>query len=319
MAGVGKVFDTGAKVIAGFANQVVFNFIGHNSIQPKVQSFLPVNIFLPFLRGGGRAVTLEPLTQAERSLLYAVRAFAKFRQEFIVATLVGGTDSQLRLSRPDPRFTGGGNTDPIIGFINVLEDIQLLENYRRNIAAFEQLVKVYTRADQGRIVGPAAAPARPGRIRASRGPSRTSSPPARPIVATWTRFKMQMGLPPDTPLMSDRSLTQPFQEVFDAVDDWQRDPKREPGGSSQVRQTAFPNSKTSSSTAARYSECIVQYSGDGGQRCRGTDLEDLLLAAERTALEHRLDLMNTRAQLYDAWRQTQGHGQRPAGRSSTSP
>ena len=33
------------------------------------------------------------------------------------------------------------------------------------------------------------------------------------------------------------------------------------------------------------------------------DLEDLLLAGERIALEHRLDLMNARAQLYDAWRQ----------------
>jgi outer membrane protein TolC len=33
------------------------------------------------------------------------------------------------------------------------------------------------------------------------------------------------------------------------------------------------------------------------------DLEDLLLAAERLVLEHRLDLMNVRAQLYDAWRQ----------------
>ena len=27
-----------------------------------------------------------------------------------------------------------------------------------------------------------------------------------------------------------------------------------------------------------------------------------MLAAERTALEHRLDLMNSRAQLYDSWR-----------------
>ncbi len=32
-------------------------------------------------------------------------------------------------------------------------------------------------------------------------------------------------------------------------------------------------------------------------------LEDLLLAAERVSLEHRLDLMNARAALYDTWRQ----------------
>src|SRR5207253_2058212 len=33
------------------------------------------------------------------------------------------------------------------------------------------------------------------------------------------------------------------------------------------------------------------------------DLEALLVAAERVAMERRLDLMNTRAQTYDAWRQ----------------
>ena len=36
-----------------------------------------------------------------------------------------------------------------------------------------------------------------------------------------------MGLPPDTPLVPDRSLTRRFKEVFDAVDEWQRDPKRD--------------------------------------------------------------------------------------------
>src|SRR5438132_1445457 len=56
VAGVGKAFDTGARLVTGFANQVVFNFIGKNSIQPSVKSFLPLNLVQPFLRGGGRAV-----------------------------------------------------------------------------------------------------------------------------------------------------------------------------------------------------------------------------------------------------------------------
>ena len=174
VAGVGKVFNTGGRLLAGFANQVVFNFIGKNSSQPTVQSFLPLTLVQPFLRGGGRAVTLEPLTQAERNLVYQIRAFAKFRQEFIVATLVGGLDPEPRLGRRRRWGSrGGGNTDPIIGFINVLEDIQVVENDRKNIAAFEQLVKVYTRADRGRVVGPVAAAARPGRL----------EPPERPAAA----------------------------------------------------------------------------------------------------------------------------------------
>ncbi len=38
----------------------------------------------PFLRGFGFAITLEPLTQAERNLLYEIRDFYKFRQDFFV-------------------------------------------------------------------------------------------------------------------------------------------------------------------------------------------------------------------------------------------
>ena len=33
---------------------------------------------------------------------------------------------------------------------------------------------------------------------------------------------MQMGMPPDMPLVVDMSLAQPFYDVFDAVDNWQR-------------------------------------------------------------------------------------------------
>jgi len=140
VAGVGKVFNTGAQVVAGFANQVVFNFLGQNSRQPTVKSFLPLTFFQPFLRGGGRAVTLEALTQAERNMVYAVRSFAKFRQEFIVATLVGGNAiTNFGSSAQTPGFSGGGNTDPVVGFLNVLQDYQNIENDQKNIAAFEQL------------------------------------------------------------------------------------------------------------------------------------------------------------------------------------
>ena len=48
-------------------------------------------------------------------------------------------------------------------------------------------------------------------------------------------------------------------------------------------------------------------------------LEDLLQAGVRIALEYRLDLMNDRAQLYDAWRQIQGHGECTEGISQRQP
>ena len=40
---------------------------------------------------------------------------------------------------------------------------------------------------------------------------------------------MQMGLPPDTPIVIDMSLAQPFYDVFNAVDEWQRRSTRKSG------------------------------------------------------------------------------------------
>ena len=131
-------------------------------------------------------MTLEALTQAERNLVYAIRNFAKFRQEFTVATLTGGSVTNFGSAVPSLGFTGGGNTDPTVGFLNVLEDIQLIENDRRNIAAFEQFIDRLPRADQGRVVGPDAAPARPGRVRAPRRPADARRRPGPRTATTST-------------------------------------------------------------------------------------------------------------------------------------
>ncbi|MBY0233272.1 MAG: TolC family protein [Gemmataceae bacterium] len=83
--GFSKLFSTGGLLLASFANQTVVN-IG----QPNTSvSTISLDFIQPLLRGAGRAVTLEPLTQAERNLLYVVRDFAKFRQEFYVFIAAG--------------------------------------------------------------------------------------------------------------------------------------------------------------------------------------------------------------------------------------
>ncbi|GAC1470526.1 MAG: hypothetical protein NVSMB9_15710 [Isosphaeraceae bacterium] len=297
VAGFGKVFSTGTRILGGFANQVVFNFIGHNSRQPRVQSFLPLTIVQPFLRGGGRAVTLELLTQAERNLLYAIRAFVKFRQEFTVATLIGGQIQNFGSAVASLGFSGVASNDPTIGFINVVEDVQLVENDRRNIAAYEQLKLVYAELIKGESSGLS-------QLQLDQVDSSLQGARQRLVLDRTQyrfdldQFKAQMGLPPDTPLVPDRSLTRSFKEVYDAIEDWQRDPRR--------RLEDLPNF---AARLPKLNDVVI----DGrsvlavypeGQSQAGEDqLEDLLLAAERTALEHRLDLMNERARLYDTWRQ----------------
>ena len=295
MAGAGKVLNSGGRILVGFANQLVFNFVGKNSFQPRVQSFLPISFVQPFLRGGGRAVTLEALTQAERNLVYAIRSFVLFRQQFTVATLVGGSVPNFGSALPSLGFTGGSSSDPVVGFINLLEDEMIVENYRRNIAQYEQLVKVYRELIQGESSGLS-------QLQLNQVESGLYGAKQFLVTSRVTyrndldSFKMQMGLPPDTPLIPDRRLTRRFKEVYNAVDNWQRNPNRD-----LSELPIFPERLPKLTDVVLDGRSLLGVYSEGNND--EEKLEDALLAGERVALEHRLDLMNSRAQLYDAWRQ----------------
>ncbi|MDR3636215.1 MAG: TolC family protein [Isosphaeraceae bacterium] len=295
VAGFGKVFQNGMNVAAGFANEVVFNFFGHDSKQPKVQSFLPLTLMMPFLRGGGRAVTLEPLTQAERNLVYQVRTFALFRQQFTVATLVGGSIPNFGSAVPTLGFIGGGS-DPVVGFVNLLEDLQILENTRRNVATFEQLLKVFKELKEGESSG--LTQLQVDQIENNLQSARQNYIVSRNQFRTdMDGFKQQMGLPPDTPMLPDRSLTIRFKRAYEALDRWGLDPNRKLEDLPKFAKM-LPDLED---IVLDGRSVLAVYNGDNP--IVEEQLEDLLLAGERLVLEHRLDLMNTRAQLYDAWRQ----------------
>jgi hypothetical protein len=295
LAGFGKFFETGGRLLGGFANQTVFNFIGKNPRQPAVQSSIPLSFVQPFLRGGGRAVTLEPLTLAERNLLYQIRAFAKFRQEFSVALLVGGTVPTLGTNILTQGFSGGGNSDPVVGFLNVLQDMQAVENDRKNMAAFAQLAKVYAELIKGEASG--LSQLQLDQVESGLVGARGSYVGDRLTYRNdLDNFRVQLGLPPDFPLVLDRRLTSEFKDVYDRIDVWGRDPKRSLEGLADIAEDL-----------PQLQDVII----DGrsvlgiyprGEPAREDKLEDLLLAGERVSFEHRLDLMNSRATLYDSWR-----------------
>ena len=56
IAGYGKLLNSGGQLLMGFANQLVFNFVGKNPIQPTVQSSLPLSFraAVPAWRRAGR-------------------------------------------------------------------------------------------------------------------------------------------------------------------------------------------------------------------------------------------------------------------------
>jgi outer membrane protein TolC len=79
-AGFTKAFPAGAQLTVDFLNTFMLEFAGPDHM--SVVSNFAVTLMQPLLRGAGRDVRMEGLTQAERNLLYAVRTFARFRKQF---------------------------------------------------------------------------------------------------------------------------------------------------------------------------------------------------------------------------------------------
>ncbi len=70
-----------AKVGAAWADMVT------GDVRSGLSSILAVAITQPLLRGSGRKVALENLTQAERNVLYQIRTFNRFRKTLVVSVI----------------------------------------------------------------------------------------------------------------------------------------------------------------------------------------------------------------------------------------
>jgi hypothetical protein len=300
VAGFGKLFMFGGRIFTGFANQTVFNFIGTNPGQPSVQSTIPLTIAQPLLKGGGRAVTLENLTLAERNLLYEIRAFARFRQLFIPYILtaqqglgaVGGVQAT-------------GQTDTGIGYLSVLQQVLTVENNRRNVAAFEQILTVYR--EYAKNSGSSGI----SQLQIDQVEQNLQNARQQLVTAevqyrnSLDQFKIQLGLPPDVPIILDRTATNKFREVFKELDLWilkeGHDPAQLPGiinGLPSLESIELEGRPLFTYVPDEKGQPVLELAYGEASR-----IEDLNLAAERIALESRLDLMNAKAQLYDSWRQ----------------
>jgi hypothetical protein len=303
VAGFGKLFSTGGQLLMGFANEVAFNFLNKNPQQPTVISALPIQFVQPLLRGGGRAVILEPLTQAERTLLYQVRLFTLFRQQFLIVTLTGGNVQNFGNTFALAGFSVPGNFDPVVGYLVVVFNLVEVEVDRRNLFFLESLAKLYQELIQGEASGLS-------RLQVDQVMQRLIL--GRQALFTdrvtyrnqMDQFKMQLGMPPDMPLVVDMSLARPFYEVFDAVDTWQRNPLRSlddlPGIIAKIPdlEDIDVEGRSVLEPYRNYNSTLKEFVAENEE-----GLEDLLQSSVRIALEYRLDLMNDRAMLYDTWRQ----------------
>ncbi len=77
-----RAFKTGGLAIVGVTLDILRNLTG--SPLTVAQHIITADIVLPLARGSGELVGREPLRQAERNVLYALRSYARFQQELRV-------------------------------------------------------------------------------------------------------------------------------------------------------------------------------------------------------------------------------------------
>ncbi len=80
--GWNQVLATGARLSLSVANNFTRFFIGGR--REVATTLISGSLTQPLLRGFGPGVALEPLTQAERNVIYSIRALERFRQTLVV-------------------------------------------------------------------------------------------------------------------------------------------------------------------------------------------------------------------------------------------
>lgn len=75
----------GTRVVASFVNTFLRSVIHGGSFDGS--SILNLTLTQPLLRGAGRRIVREPLTQSERDVIYAMRSFERFRADFAVTVV----------------------------------------------------------------------------------------------------------------------------------------------------------------------------------------------------------------------------------------
>jgi len=224
-AGFSKLFSTGALLTFAFANTTVFNFNNTNALGFTSASTINLNLVQPLLQGGGKAVTLEPLTQAERNVLYEMRAFAHFRKQFYVSVAIG-TSVPSDLASASGAATSGSpisvlaalgiaSTDVSGGFVGYLStlfrelDMAVDQRYVHDL---EKALKLFEGLQEGGQVAPIQVAQVTSTLLSARN---TVLSDQQFVNNALDQFKLILGLPANLPLILDDSPGRPITRQLD--------------------------------------------------------------------------------------------------------
>jgi len=168
-----KLFETGVSVSAGLALDLVKLLTGDREETLGIAADATISV--PLLRGAGRRIVREPLTQAERDVVYAIHDFERFKRTFAV-----------RIASD---------------YLAVLESLDQIrtaeENYTSLIKSTRRAARL---ADAGRLPEIQVDQARQDELRAR---DRWISARQR-YESALDGFRITLGLPPDARVALDR-------------------------------------------------------------------------------------------------------------------
>lgn len=174
--GASRTFSDGTQLSSAIAVDLAGMLSGERTSSWSLLA--DASISIPLMRGSGRLVNMERLTQAQRNLVYAIREFEQFKREFVV----GIADAYLGVLLAKRRL--------------VNEE----ENYKRVIISTRRSRRM---ADANRM-----SPSEFDQSRQSELSARNSWISAsESYEASLEAFKGRLGLPPDARIdLSDRDL-----------------------------------------------------------------------------------------------------------------
>jgi hypothetical protein len=219
-----KLFSTGALLTTTFANTTVFNFLKKGNGLSSLSTF-NLDLVQPLLRGGGKAVTLEPLTQAERTLLYEIRAYWHFRQQFYLNVVLGtGVPTDLASAAGTAGGTGPisllaalgvASTDVKGGFVGYLStlfrELDMAAD-KKLVVDLEKTLRIYEGYQEGGIFSPLQVDQVRTQLLQARNTVLTDE---QFVTNALDQFKLVLGVPVNMPLVLDDTLARPVTRQLD--------------------------------------------------------------------------------------------------------
>jgi outer membrane protein TolC len=170
--GLSRLLGSGALIVGEIGLDLFRNLLSSGDWNPQTSAGL--TIVQPLLAGFGREIVTEPLTQAQRNVIYEVRNYERFRRTFAV-------DVATRVYR-------------------ILQQQDSLDNEEANYASLQALrERNEALAEAGRLSEIQADQARQDELRAR---SRVIDARQR-LEALLDEFKLFLGLPVDAPFEVD--------------------------------------------------------------------------------------------------------------------